>query len=105
MATDKKFIEAVLEKLEPLDVTAKPIFGEYGLYYQSKMFALICDNTLFVKITAPGAALAGRVGQGPPYEGAKLAYRISPAKLNDREWIIALVKATRDALPLPKKKK
>jgi TfoX/Sxy family transcriptional regulator of competence genes len=105
MTTDKKFIETVLEKLEPLDITAKPMFGEYGLYYQGKNFALVCDNTLFVKITTPGAAVAGRVGQGPPYEGAKPAYRISSAKLNDRDWIISLVKATSDALPLPKKKK
>jgi TfoX/Sxy family transcriptional regulator of competence genes len=105
MATDKKFIETVLERLQPLEITAKPMFGEYGLYYHGKNFALVCDNTLFVKITAPGAAIAGRVGQGSPYDGAKPAYRISSAKLNDRDWIVSLVKATSDALPLPKKKK
>ena len=63
MATDKKFIETVIEKLQPLEITAKPMFGEYGLYHQGKNFALVCDNTLFVKITAAGAAVAGRVGQ------------------------------------------
>ena len=105
MATDKKFIETVIEKLQPLEITAKPMFGEYGLYYQGKNFALVCDNTLFVKITAAGAAVAGRVGQASPYEGAKAAFRISSAKLNDRDWIIELVRVTSDALPLPKKKK
>jgi TfoX/Sxy family transcriptional regulator of competence genes len=105
MATDKKFIEVVLEKLQPLEITAKPMFGEYGLYYQGKNFALVCDNTLFVKVTEAGAAIARRVGQGSPYDGAKPAYRISSAKLNDRDWIIALVKSTSDALPLPKRKK
>jgi TfoX/Sxy family transcriptional regulator of competence genes len=105
MATDKTFIEAVLEKLHPLEITAKPMFGEYGLYYLGKNFALVCDNTLFVKITEAGSAIAGRVGQGSPYDGAKPAYRITSAKLNDRDWIIALVKATSDALPLPKKRK
>ena len=104
MATDKTFIEAVLEKLHPLEITAKPMFGEYGLYYQGKNFALVCDNTVFVKITAAGASVAGRVGQGPPYDGAKPAYRITSAKLNDRDWMVSLVKATSDALPLPKKK-
>jgi len=39
MATDKKFIEAVLDKLQPLEITAKPMFGEYGLYYRGKNFA------------------------------------------------------------------
>jgi TfoX/Sxy family transcriptional regulator of competence genes len=105
MATDKKFIEAVLDKLSPLEITAKPMFGEYGLYYEGKMFAVVCDNTLFVKITDAGAQLARRVGQGSPYPGAKPAYRISSAKLNDRDWIVSLVKMTSNELPLPKKKK
>jgi TfoX/Sxy family transcriptional regulator of competence genes len=105
MATDKKHIESILEKLEPLEVTAKPMFGEYGLYFRGKNFALVCDNTLFVKITEAGATIAGRVGQGSPYPGAKAAYRISSAKLNDRDWIVSLVTVTSDALPLPKKKR
>jgi TfoX/Sxy family transcriptional regulator of competence genes len=105
MATEKTFVETVLEKMQPLEVTAKPMFGEYGLYYQGKNFALVCDNTLFVKITPAGAGLAGRIGQASPYEGAKPAYRISSAKLNDRDWIVALVRATSDALPRPKKRK
>ena len=99
MATDKTFIETVLDKLQPLEITAKPMFGEYGLYYQGKNFALVGDNTLFVKITDAGAAIAGRVGHGSPYDGAKPAYRISSTKLKDRDWIISLVKATSDALP------
>jgi TfoX/Sxy family transcriptional regulator of competence genes len=104
MATTKTFIEAVLEKMQPLEITAKPMFGEYGLYYQGKNVALVCDNTLFVKITEAGAGVAGRIGRGSPYAGAKEAYRISSAKLNDRDWIISLVRTTSDALPLPKKK-
>lgn len=105
MATDKKFINSVIEKLQPLEITAKPMFGEYGLYHQGKNFALVCDNTLFVKVTTAGAAVAGRIGQAPPYVGAKPAYRITAAKLNDRDWIISLVKSTSVALPMPKKKK
>jgi TfoX/Sxy family transcriptional regulator of competence genes len=105
MATDKGFIDTVIEKMAPLEVTAKPMFGEYGLYHQGKNFALVCDNTLFVKITPAGAAIAGRVGQASPYDGAKPAFRITSAKLNDRAWIIELARVTSDALPLPKKKK
>ncbi|MGB8196243.1 MAG: TfoX/Sxy family protein [Acidimicrobiales bacterium] len=104
MATDKKFIETVIEKLRPLEITAKPMFGEYGLYYEGKNVALVCDNTLFIKVTTAGAAIAGRIGQAPPYDGAKPAFRISSAKLNDREWIIELVRVTSSALAAPKKK-
>lgn len=105
MATDKKFIDRVLEKLQPLEITAKPMFGEYGLYYQGKNFALVSDNTLFVKVTNAGAAIAGRGGRASPYDGAKPAHRISSAKLNDRDWIISLVMTTSEALKLPKKKR
>jgi TfoX/Sxy family transcriptional regulator of competence genes len=105
MTTDMKFIDSVIEKLQPLEITAKPMFGEYGLYHRGKNFALVCDNTLFVKVTDAGAEVAGRIGKAPPYEGAKPAYRISAAKLNDRDWIISLVTSTSDALPTPKKKK
>jgi TfoX/Sxy family transcriptional regulator of competence genes len=104
MSTDERFIDTVIEKLQPLEVSAKPMFGEYGLYHHGRNFALVCDNTLFVKITAAGTAVAGRVGQASPYEGAKAAFRISSAKLNDRDWIIELVRVTSDALPLPRKK-
>jgi len=39
MATDKKFIEAVLDKLQPLEITAKPMSANTALYYRGKNFA------------------------------------------------------------------
>jgi DNA transformation protein len=105
MATQKRFVETLLEKMLPLDVVAKAMFGEYGLYLHGKNFALVCDNTLFIKITEPGSLLAGRIGRGSPYDGAKPAFRVTSAKLNDREWLCELVEATSDALPLPKARK
>jgi TfoX/Sxy family transcriptional regulator of competence genes len=105
MATDKQFIERLLEKLLPLDVVAKPMFGEYGLYFKGKNFALVCDNTLFIKVTEPGTQLAGRVAKGSPYPGAKPAFRITNAKVADHSWILELIEVTSDALPLPKSKK
>jgi TfoX/Sxy family transcriptional regulator of competence genes len=103
--TDPKFIERILEKMLPLDVTAKPMFGGYGLYCQGKNFALVNDDTLFIKVTEPGLALAGRVSKAPPYPGAKPAFKISTSKLNNREWLVQLVGETSKVLPLPKPKK
>jgi TfoX/Sxy family transcriptional regulator of competence genes len=105
MATDKMFIEKLLEKLLPLEVESKPMFGEYGLYFKGKNFALVCDNTLFIKVTEPGARLAGKVAQASPYPGAKPAFRISKAKIDDRSWVLELIEVTSDALPMPKVKK
>ena len=105
MKTDPKFIERILEKMLPLEVTARPMFGGYGLYCLGKNVAIVNDGALFIKITEPGSAVAGRVVTAPPYPGAKMAFKVSAAKLNDREWLVELVNETAKALPLPTPKK
>ncbi|HEV3267985.1 MAG TPA: TfoX/Sxy family protein [Acidimicrobiales bacterium] len=104
MASDKRFVERTLEKLLPLDVSAKPMFGEYGVYFKGKLFGLICNDTLFIKTTDAGSDVAGRISKAPPYPGAKPAFKISPARLNDHEWLSRLVEVTTNELPNPKKK-
>jgi TfoX/Sxy family transcriptional regulator of competence genes len=99
MATKKTFVEETLKRLSPLDVTARPMFGEYGLYFKGKFFGLICDDTLFIKVTEVGSAFAGRINKASPYPGAKLAFKISNQKANDRQWLTNLVEVTADALP------
>jgi TfoX/Sxy family transcriptional regulator of competence genes len=79
------------------------MFGEYGLYLRGKFIGVICDNTLFIKVTGAGAEFAGRVARASPYPGAKDHLRISTAKLNDRDWLVALMEATWSALPDAKK--
>jgi len=105
VTTDAAFIDTVLESMLPLEVTARPMFGEYGLYCHGKNFALVCENTVFVKVTTPGGKIAGRIAQGPPYPGAKPAFKISSTRLKSREWLVELVEATTAALPAPKPKK
>jgi TfoX/Sxy family transcriptional regulator of competence genes len=101
VATERRFIEDVLDRLVPLEVSAKPMFGEYGLYHRGKNFALVCDNTLFIKVTEPGAILAGRTTRGAPYPGAKPAFRISAKRLADHDWLVELVEVTSAALAPP----
>ena len=105
MASDQKFVAQVLEALEPLNVDARKMFGEYGLFYMGKMFGLICDDTFFIRVTAAGSEIAGRIGKGFPYPGAKPAFTISKAKLKETEWLHELVELTAAELPAPKKKK
>ena len=55
MASDKKFVDFVIDQIENTgDITAKSMFGEYGIYSGNKIFALICDNKLFIKPTESG---------------------------------------------------
>lgn len=80
------------------------MFGEYGIYADGKLFALICDNKLFVKPTISGREFIGKVVEAPPYEGAKPSFLIED-KIEDSEWISELVRISLKELPEPKLKK
>jgi TfoX/Sxy family transcriptional regulator of competence genes len=53
MATKQSTIDYLLDQLGSLPkVRARKMFGEYALYCNEKVVALICDDELYVKITA-----------------------------------------------------
>jgi len=105
MATDKAFVDFVLDQIENAgDVTAKKMFGEYGVFSNGKIFALICDNKLFIKPTEAGRAFIKDVAEAPPYKGAKPSFLIED-KIEDRDWLSELVRISLKELPEPKPKK
>jgi TfoX/Sxy family transcriptional regulator of competence genes len=105
MASDKNFVDFVLDQIENAgEITSKKMFGEYGVYSNGKIFALICDNKLFIKPTEAGREFIGDVVEAPPYPGAKLSFLIED-KLEDREWLSQLIRITVKELPEPKPKK
>ncbi len=101
MATSKDTVAYVLEQLEPLDVRARPMFGEYGFYCDDKIVGLICDDTVFVKPTAASNGMP----EAPPYQGAKNSRVADDALIEDSERFRELIQATADLLPAPKPKK
>jgi len=105
MSSDLNFVEFVADQIEHTEVISyKKMFGEYGIYCGNKIFALICNNQLFVKQTDGGRSFIGDATEAPPYPGAKLSFLIED-KLEDREWISNLVRITVNELPEPKPKK
>ena len=105
MATDQKFVDFVLGQLQTVkNVTAKKMFGEYGVYSSGKIFGVICDNRLFIKPTTAGRAFIGDVVEAPPYEGAKSSFLIDE-RVEDRQWLSELVRRTVMELPEPIPKK
>ena len=50
MPTTKEYKDFILEQLSILDVTCKPMMGEYLLYYNKTLFGGIYDDRLLVKI-------------------------------------------------------
>ena len=102
---DFEIVDFVLDQIENAGViTAKKMFGEYGIFSNGKIFALICDNKLFIKPTEAGRTFIKDVVEAPPYPGAKSSFLIED-KVEDREWISDLVRITVRELPEPKPKK
>ena len=105
MASDQSFVDYIVEQIQDAgEVTARKMFGEYGVFSNGKIFALICDNKLFVKPTESGRAFIKDVVEAPPYEGAKSSFLIED-KVEDREWLSELVRITLRELPEPRAKK
>lgn len=105
MATDQSFADFVVDQLSGAgQVSAKKMFGEYAVYLQGKIVALVCDNQLYVKPTEAGRAYIGAPTLAPPYPGAKPCFLVTD-QLEDREWLDGLVKVTVVELPEPKVKK
>ena len=82
----------------------KKMFGEYALYLDSKVVALVCDGQLFLKPTPEGLRFLGKVVEAPPYPGAKNHYLLK-SEPDEPERLSAVLQITAAALPQPKPKR
>lgn len=106
MASRQETVDYIIEQIETAgDVSAKKMFGEYGIYCDGKMVASVFDDTFFIKPTTEGRAFAGDLEEGPPYPGAKPQLIIPGDRLEDRDWVTELIRLTTAALPMPKPRK
>lgn len=106
MASNQTTVDFILEQISDAGmVSAKKMFGEYGIYCDGKMVALVCDDELFVKMTAAGKAYLGDFLEKPPYKGAKPYFCIAGEKWDDSEWLSQLIKISAAQLTVPIKKK
>lgn len=80
-------------------VTARKMFGEFGMYCDGKITALICDDQLYIKPTKAGRAYLGTVEEGSPYPNAKPYFRIDGDRWDDAEWLAGLIRVTAKELP------
>ena len=106
MASQQKTVDFILDQMAGAGtVSAKRMFGEYGLYCNGKLFALVCDDQLFLKPTPAGRAYASEMGEGSPYPGAKPCLLVTGDRWDDGDWLAELVTVTVAALPPPALKK
>jgi TfoX/Sxy family transcriptional regulator of competence genes len=104
MASDKSFVDFIVDQIGDAGViTSRMMFGEYAVYCDGKVVALICDNRLYVKQTEAGRKFIGEAVEAPAYPGAKMSFLIED-KFEDRDWITDLIRITAKELPEPKPK-
>lgn len=102
MATRRETVERIREAIP--GSTARAMFGEYALYLDGKVVALVCDDTLYLKNLPGAAALLEGADLAPPYPGAK-PHLVADAWLDDPETLAAAAQSVADALPAPKPRK
>ena len=105
MASDPGFVEYVVEQIGlGGELVHKRLFGEWGLWLDGKIVALVCDDQLLLKPTPAGRALLGGDPPGvEPYPEAKPWFLVED--LDDSEALRKLLRTTFDALPTPKRKR
>ena len=110
MASDKEYVLYVAEQIGlGSRLTYRKMFGEYAVYLDEKVVALICNNSLFIKPSQAATDLAPDLPLRPPYPGAK-DYPVADELLDDADELRRLVIETARLVPVraprkPKKKK
>lgn len=106
MATQPDTVEFILGKLRDRQrFTTRAMFGEYALYADGKVVALICDDRLYVKITDASQDLAGQCEQGHPYPGAKAHYIVDEGQLSTLTRLPAILAGIAASRPEPRPKR
>jgi len=105
MASNQSTVDYIVEQIARAGaVTQRKMFGEYALYCDGKLVALVCDDQLFVKPTTAGRAFIGSTTEKPPYKGAKAYFWIAGEQWDDGDWLTELFRISSAELPVPVKK-
>lgn len=113
------FVDHVLDLLTPWGgVSARKMFGGFGLYKQGAMFALVAEDVLYFKVDSRNRPLFQQLGMAPfTYEGkakpVEMPYwETPPDALDDGAALIDFARGALDAAlaakrekPAPKAKK
>lgn len=87
------------------NISVRKMFGEYVLYYLGVTIGLICDNTLFIKITDVTKEILGNHETGFPYPGAKPWYQLDEGDLDNYELMQKIVDVVYEESAVKKKKR
>lgn len=105
MSTSKEFIEYILDQIHDPKARVRAMFGEYALYYDGKVVGLVCDNTLFIKVTSGSTELLKENELGPAYPGARETFILNESQIEESGVLRDILQIVSNDLPRPKPKK
>ncbi len=104
MASNKEYLEFILDQLSELDeISYRAMMGEYIIYYRGKVVGGIYDDRFLVKNTKAAVDLMPEATLELPYEGAKEMLLVDDVE--NKGFLKELLEAMYDELPAPKKRK
>lgn len=105
MPSTPEFLAYVVEQLAlGSRLTSKRMFGEFGLYVDGRLVALVCDDSLHLKSLPGSEGLLAGLPLAPPYPGAK-PYPVADEWLDDGERLQAVFLGLARLAPEPKAKR
>ena len=106
MSTQKETIEFILEKLkDKRRFSARAMFGEYALYAEGKVVALVCNDQLYVKVVPASKVLEKICDTDSPYPGAKPHYVVEESMLSTMDELPDILLEISKSLPAKKIRK
>ena len=118
MSTQRETVDFILEKLEAdgrhsgssserdgEHFSVRAMFGEYALYADGKVVALICYDQLYIKIVPASIALEDMCEKSEPYKGAKPHYLVEESQLSQIDGLARILIEIAKGLPEKKVKK
>jgi DNA transformation protein len=106
MASQQGTADYILDQIRGAGfVAARKMFGEFGVFCDGRMVAVICDDRLFVRRSEAGRAFLGEVEEARPYPGSKPYFLIAEERWDDADFMRDLIRLTAPEIPLPKPKK
>jgi len=104
MASEKEYLDFVLEQLSGLDgITYRAMMGEYILYYRGRIIGGIYDNRFLVKPVKSAKEFMPDAEYALAYAGAKEMLQVE--NIDSRDFLQQLIEKMYDELPVPKTKK
>ena len=103
MASDKGYLDYIIEQLSGVNASYRAMMGEYVLYVDGKVVGGVYDNRLLVKPTPTALALIPDSPRELPYPNAKEMLLVED--VDNRAFLTELFTALANDLPAPKQKK